>query len=426
MGAGAGAAATSTLIVDTALNPLAAATAGQMLGFIEPPAVAEALSLRIYLFLIEIIRTEDLKNGDLFVKRFLEGPQQVWADNQARIFAIKDLWDVVNIPDDFLIYLKHIVGWTRDLDKITDALDNDTLRRLIRNAVALWKIRGTEDAMVSILTLLLGARLRSWNWFDFRWISDETGFGHDSDGFDPWNISITNDRELNVRIMDDGTINRQLVIDVANLFRPTGERVEIVYLKLLDLFRVAGDDVQWDALGHTSGDTGSDVLTVSGGTGTMTDDTEIQTMVVSQANVPSAQNLSEYMVSARLRGELEHGVVFHWLDQNNFYAFVLTSTDFRLVRSLAGSFSTLVSVPHPFGFIVDSLLYYMFRAFIVPEGATNRIICYVDGMELINATDATFPSGEAGVFHDIGGTVEADEVEVLGLPIESDFVDINS
>jgi len=413
-----------TEIVDLAFNPLAASSLGQMLGFTESPTPEEALTLRIYLFFIETIRIEDTNNGNLFLKRFLEGPQEVWDRNQAKIFALKDLWSVTDIPDDLLKFMKNIVGWTKSLESITDALDFDTLRRLIGSAVALWKIRGTEDAMISILTLVLGARIRSWNWFEFRFISGETGFGNEADGFDPHNISITNDREFNVRIMDDGTVDRTLVFNLVNLFRPTGERVTINYLRLIDLFRVDGDDAQWAAQGVTSGNLGTDVLVVSGGAGLMDDDTEIEEM---HATPPGAVGLTQYEHSARIRGETPHGVNFHRQGDDDWYSFQLVdSAGFELIKREAGVDTTIASAPKPVGMIVDASVFYMFRVVVTVEGAAQRIVCFVDGFEVFNLTDTTFTSGDVGILHGVTGTVEVDEVEVLGLPAETDFVDINS
>ncbi len=44
----------------------------------------------------------------------------------------------------------------------------------------------------------------------------------------------------------------------------------------------------------------------------------------------------------------------------------------------------------------------------------------------MDVVDPTFMQGTLGIMHDIGGTVEVDEVEVLNLPAETDFIDINS
>lgn len=421
---GSPAAAAAAEIVDTALNPLADPTIAQMLGFVEPPTPEEALSLRIYLFLIQTLRIEDAQNGQLFVKRFLEGPQAIWALNQSKIFAIKNLWSITEIPDDFLTYLKNIVGWTKELEDITDALDNDTLRRLIGSSVALWKTRGTEDTIVSILTLVTGARIRSWNWFDFRWVSDETGLGFEQDGRDPWLIAVDNDREMNVRIMDDGALDRVTVINLVKLMRPSGERIEITYLLLLDLFNESGDDGQWEMLGRTSGDTGSDILTVASGVGTMSDGSEVETM---RANVGDAATDSllwkDYVVSARIAGTAM-GVMFRWTDDDNYYSFVVdeVAVTLELNKRVAGVDSGIASIPIPVGYVVDPDAFYMYRV----QVTGTSILCYIDGTEIFNTTDSDHALGSAGIIHDAGGTVKVDEAEVLGLPSDTDFVDINS
>lgn len=415
-----GAASTSAAIVDTALNPLAPGSLAQMLGFTEPTEPEEALALRIYLFLIEAIRIEDANNGQLFVKRYLEGPQAVWDQNQAKIFAIKDLWDITKIPDDFLPFLKNIVGWTRDLEGITDQLDLDTLRRLIASSVALWKVRGIEDAMVSILTFVTGARIRSWNWFDYRWVVDETGTGHEADGRDPWLIAADDTNKLNVRIMDDGAINRSLMRDLVNLFRPTGERIEINYLLLLDLFNVDGDDGQWGSQNEVPD---SGVLTVDAGEGQLLDDTQEEQ---AWSIVANALTWSQYVFSARLKGD-EAGLMFYWQDADNFYhaRYDSSTTALILEKRVAGTDALMTSVPWPVG-PTPTDTFFMFKVQIAAEGATNRIVCFVDGVELINTTDSEFSEGATGILHLASGTATVDEVEVMPLPADTDFVDINS
>lgn len=413
-------------IVDQALNPLAQPAIAGMLGFAEAVSPEEALALRIYLFLIETIRIEDANNGAYFVKRYLEGPQAVWDTLRQNIFKVKDLWSIVDCPDEYLPFLKQIVGWTSDLNHITDALDSDTLRRLIANSANLWKTRGPQSSMTSILTLVTGARTRLWDWFDFRWVSDEVGFGHESDGYDPWIISSDNDRELNVRIMDDGALDKELVVNLLKIMRPTGERIEVTYLDLLDLFRVDDDDSQWGAVDDL-GQTGSTVLSVAGGSAEMDDTARREEMY---AIVNGAVEWDEFSFSARIRGAVLFGLIFHRTDEDNHYMFRLDTSgvadNFDLVKRIAGVDSVITSTPAPPDFLVDPELYYMFRVQVAREGTDNRILCFVDGHELINTTDPQFTAGSAGILHGVGGTVEVDEVEVLGLPAETDFIDINS
>jgi len=51
--------AAATKIQDIVRNPMAASDTGEMVGWVEPPADAEALQLDMYRFLINGIRIED-------------------------------------------------------------------------------------------------------------------------------------------------------------------------------------------------------------------------------------------------------------------------------------------------------------------------------------------------------------------------------
>ena len=65
-----------------------------VLGWKEEINVEEALKLDIYLFIIESIRIEDQNQGAFFLKRFLQGPQEIWNKTQESIFSLKNLWDI--------------------------------------------------------------------------------------------------------------------------------------------------------------------------------------------------------------------------------------------------------------------------------------------------------------------------------------------
>jgi hypothetical protein len=131
-----------------------------------PPVVAAEIEggfpFDMYRFIIFEIRRKDLqgspKPGSLFLKRYLEGPNAIWQDNVAKIQSIPDIWSVTKIDDRLLTYLKWIVGWTDEeqLKKITDAVDDATLRRLIAASGRLWNTRGPEDAVINAMTCASG------------------------------------------------------------------------------------------------------------------------------------------------------------------------------------------------------------------------------------------------------------------------------
>lgn len=417
-------------IQDSAGNAMPIGTQGKMLGYAAPAASEEALTLDMYNFLIEGIRIEDAKpEGALFVKRFLEGPQAVWKQTQASLFSIKDLWDLTKIPDGFLKYLKNILGWTGKLEAITDLLDAKTLRKLLGTSAALWKQRGTEDSLQDVLELTTGARTRVWNWFDFRWVLDETETSEEHQGRDPWIIDLPgapnyDEYRSNVRIVDDGTLNREVVERLVKLMRAAGERWEVSYIDFMDRFIIDGDDTQWF-------ESGFDVPTVEGGLAKLSDNTATETAVVSLAR---AYDWTNYAFYARLRatpaaGGDTFGLVFYWTDDDNHYAVVLDcdSNTVTLTKNVAGVPTTITTASYDaFGQIFPGV-FYAYRIEVSAEGATNRIKVYVDSNEVINTTDNALSKGSVGFFHIAGvSDTELDEIELFQLPLDTTLIDINS
>lgn len=412
-------------ITDLAGNALAPGTTAQVLGYIEVTA-EEVLNLRMYDFLIKPIRDADFNDGNLFLKRYLEGWQDAWETTQGKVFAIKDLWSVTDCPDDFLPYLKNIVGWTKELvtKRVTDGLDAATLRRLISVSVPLWKQRGPEDTIVSILGVLTGQRSRVWSWFDLRWILDETGLGEDHQGRDPWILDLPSEGDdehrFNVRIVDPGGLDRELVRNVARLMRPLGERIEISYLLFLDRFLTEGDLYQWDTTPTAN-------RFVADGTLQLTNTGITQHIA---AGVDGSEDWASYGYYARIKSSNaggDFGISFYVVDLSggDFYYvwFDVGPNVLRLRKAVGGAHSNIASYAYPLPFLADH--YYGVRVDVVPEGSTNRIRVYVDGELRIEATDAAHTKGTIGVFHNTGSDLIVDECEVFPVPMDTDTIDIN-
>jgi len=390
------------------------------------------LDLQMYDFLILPIRHKDIQEGNEFVKRFLIGGQTVWETIWDKIESVKNLWSVTECPDAYLTYLKQIVGWTPDLDNITSGLDIVSLRRLIAASVPLWKSRSKEDSIVDILNLVTANRSRIWNWFDFRWVIDETYFDEQRQGYDPWVVgppggSARDDHWMHVRIVDPGATKRTLVKNILNLMRPVGERFEIVYLRFLDLFDIDDDISQWTTV------QGIDPVVLSGYFKMQGSGQDVQ-IVNEMGDAP----LTNYVVTARLNGNGGHiiggeyfGVCYYLPDDsiNSGYATFLSiySNTLSLAKFVSGSPSALVTVDlSTVGITLQDDVNYTLRTQISPESSTNRIKIYLDGELYINTTDSTYiTGGKTGLIHESTVTMICDEMEVLGLPVESDTVEIN-
>jgi|GEM_PF-5309480 len=142
----------------------------------------------IFRFIHKPIRTAD-KDRDNFLERYLYGPQIIWEGMRDKIEDISKIVNPETCPTDLLQYLKDIVGLTRDLRNITDALSEDDLRKVILLAVPLWKTKGIEVGLKNIIKLFTGFNARIFNWFDYRMIIGEKAIGEEQLGEDAWIIS---------------------------------------------------------------------------------------------------------------------------------------------------------------------------------------------------------------------------------------------
>jgi hypothetical protein len=418
-------------IMDLAYNPLSVAgSTAAMLGYLEPVAGAEELNLRIYDFIIKPHRDADqTREGKLFLQRMLEGPQAAWETIQSKIFALKNLWSVTDIDDEHLRYLQRIVGWTSDLDYITEQLDAATLRRLIAISVPMWKSRTTESSLVAIMNTLVPARARVLSWFDMRWILDTTIMSEEHRGRDPWLVSFpggtgTDEFWSTIRVVDPGDeTSKDLLIDVIKLVRPVGERYRVVWLKFLDQFTIDDDVSQWDI--------SNGVPTVEGGSMSMID-TSIEEGIV--CNVEGSDAWENYVVTSRVRGVgtgAGFGISFfvQSVSPRTFYYAVIDVPNQRVL--LAKYISDALSVIKnwyavPAGRFLQPGTWYGLRIQASPEGASTRIKIYLDAKEIINELDGDLDKGTVGVLHASGDSVECDEIEVLGLPVDSEEILINS
>jgi phage tail-like protein len=225
---------------------------------------------QIFDFFIEPIRSSDKREGHDFLKRWLMGPQEIWETHISKAADLRKLWSPAECPDNAVRYLAWIVGWTSQLDYIVNELTLEELRRLISVSVKLWKERGTEPALVDVLYLATGARCRALNWFDFRWILGEDYIGEEWGGLDSWLISLPGEDARaeylsNLRIVDNGNLNRRLVENLVELMRALGENWEITYLVFLDLFTESGDLAQWDLTASPSAEVTNGTLVLNSG-----------------------------------------------------------------------------------------------------------------------------------------------------------------
>ena len=417
-----------TIIQDISGNPFITQVS-PMIGFVEPNELATRdLSLNIYKFIIESIRTEDQLH-DAFVERFLNGPQIVWEVIDSQIKNIPKLWSITEVNNRFLDYIKWIVGWTSELDHITNRLDDQSLRRLIASSVPFWKKRGTEDAIKEILRLVTGSRIRIWNWFDLRWVLDETLLSEDNEGYDPYMISLPgppdyDEQRYNIRIVDNGSLDKTLVADIVKLTRPSCERVEISYLGFLDLFVTDGDASQWETVNSLSN--------VSNGFLTLSD---LGSDAEAYVNLSDAEYWYNYTVTWRIKGEQSFCCEFYRTASTDKYEIIVCLSDhistpntIIVAKKVAGVQTIIDSVDMMTTYSTElfSNIFYSIRVVTIATGVSTNISVCIDSEQIFNITDTSHSNGSIGIIQPSGSVIELSEVEMFFNPLECEWIDINS
>jgi hypothetical protein len=382
--------------------------------------------LNIYDFLIKPLREIDVKEGNRFVERYLKGPQDAWDRTSTRIDQIPTLWSVLECEDEYLQYLKRIVGWTPDLDGITNRITPDLLRRLIAASYKIWRDRGPEDTTIDVLRVLTGMRSRIWSWFDLRYVLGETEIGEDAEGHDPYIIGGPGDPGSDeyrqyLRIVDNGTLDRQLVRDVVGLMRAAGERITITYLAFLDLFDVEGDWFQWRQEFGTT-------MLVTGGCIHLSDTGSDELALV---DTIGAASWGEIMVTGRMRSSAIGvlGLFFHYTSMLDLRFFVIDiELNQAYLLSITGGTITIYSTVDlaPLGIVLRENTFYMLRVDAARGISGDHLQAYIDGVEVFNLDDTVARSGTAGLWHAPVADLEASEFEVCRLPLDSEEIGLGA
>jgi phage tail-like protein len=198
--------------------------------------------INVYRSLIKPLRDIDKTK---FLERYCTGIQTEAELIEANIEEILTQIDIDLIRADLLQYKLPQVGFTKEYRHITDRLGETDLRRLLGAAILLWKFKGSKRGLPEAVRFLTGAEPTYSDWFHFRYILGEAFIGEDQKGYDPYiiggQISEYDEQVSNLRVMNDGNLDKQMLVDVCQLERPVGERLEVVVLDFLDNFRFTRD-----------------------------------------------------------------------------------------------------------------------------------------------------------------------------------------
>lgn len=425
-------------IFDSAGNSLGETLQSPMLGFFSLEDQEQLFSLKIYNFLFEGLRDEDQKNGAL-LERFLQGAQEIWDEQIKKILEIPKIWNLVYMDDRLLKYQKSILGWGKDLDYITNNLDDLTLRRVMANSISFWKNRGSENGIDGIIQLTTGLEVEVENWFDVRQFWDETTIEDGPVLYDP------NAYYVNV-IDKDSLADRNVVRGLVRLSRPINERAYIIYHLFRDKFESENSYNNWNFYDTSisplplppSGQIENGKLKIGSDSGP-TFDVEIKPEIFQnwiggysvrfKASVQSFFSLVLFHIGFDDEEHLDNGYLFHfYISQFSLNPFI------EVIRAISGSGPALTNELTGVGQTdLSNILkdfnfeeFHTYHMVIKTIGSSNLIIVFIDNEIVFRAVD-TSPNGlfGGGLYFKIAQMVEIEEIDVMPLD-GSEFIDINS
>lgn len=392
--------------------PVSDAPADNFLGV---PVATDVPSGKIYPMLMLGLREIDQAAGNTFLERFVKRPEQVWDALAQKIWKLPYLLDPVRIPESLLKYLRANVGFGPGSglpDRIARRLGTTDLRKLIKLAVPYWTERGTRGALEASLRIVTGIRPAVYDWFWMRGILGEIELGIAGDQADWWlgyssvlDVSAgVADGEVGVAIRvpdENGTLDHQVVLDLASLARPLSERYEIAFVDFLDTF-VDG------RLGHWISE-GTDAVWQAGADGSppVLPALRIVPGVTEIAVTPRCWNWTSYVWTMVLRPRTTPGAVNLYFYRSttgiDHYRVTLTPPNtVDLYRRVLGVDTLLVTAAYvlpttPFGARIDVVA--------ASSVAPNQIRVYLDGdLALEHLADTSHHTGTIAVGCPAGGS----------------------
>lgn len=214
-----------------------------------------------------------------------------------------------------------------------------------------------------------------------------------------------------IRVVDDGNLNRTLVKRILNLMRPPSERLRIVYIRFFV-------DFEFGKEGLRSVTTGASV-------DLNTKKMILPPLAVEALDIDGAETQKDLVLSVKFRILLGNRFVirFNARDLQNFYYLTFNTSDkvLRLFKKLAGTDTLLASsqrIP-----IYNQIPYNLSVATDLNTiSGLTTISVLLDGNQAISILDDVFNEGYWAVESSAATTSEISEIEMFNMPLSTDLV----
>ena len=246
-----------------------------------------------------------------------------------------------------------------------------------------------------------------------------------SDRLSDFRISLENDAYIfDIRVMDDVSVNRDMVTALAKFSRPISERIYIRYFLLIDHFTDIDLDNWTDEGGGVSLDVDIDEVTLS-------DPVDESIM---RSDVSNDDTWTNYSFGIRVRAEVAERTLymrFFWQDANNYMELgFYPATEphvpvgqWELTKVVAGV-PVIVTVGNLEQFDLDVNYFFRIVAFLsngdlILRGYQDENLLF-DGP--ISPSPWALPQGKVEIACQAGGSYVVCDVEVHSYPMEENYI----
>lgn len=214
--------------------------------------------------------------------------------------------------------------------------------------------------------------------------------------------------KTDIRVVDDGSLNKVLIRRILNLMRPVSERLNVIYVQ------------QFDDFTFGKGDFASIVI----GSSLLNSQLIIPTGAVEVVDKDGSELYRDMLLQVRQRFTVagEFGIRFLVQDNNNFYSFVFNvagvSAQGRIEKVVAGV-PTVIAGPATIPVFIDTFYIWTITTDYNSILGQTLIKSFQDGNIVNEVVDTTFNMGTWGMegVSGVGGKSEISEVELFLRPL---------
>lgn len=226
-------------------------------------------------------------------------------------------------------------------------------------------------------------------------------------GFIEFQPELLHEFESDVRIVDEGDLNKILMLRILNLMRPSSERLNAIFIRFFDDFSVGSG--RFITLSGSSRINIDQQLEMDPGSFLITDvlnDTEFKNIML-QTKANDTEGAGSVF-----------SVLFFVQDNQNFYEFRANtiSRELSLHKTVAGV-STQIGAPVPVDMVPRTSYIYTINTNFDPNTNDTLIQTFFDSNNVHRVRDSSFEKGKFG-YLSTGDFLQIDEIEMFETPLD--------